>query len=172
MGVAMNTTTETSLQPGRYWLTFAWGGDTHRRRVILRHDDAGVLRSVWADEHWVAYPPVGPNDIGLRVDEFDSATLLEPETEATNVDTGHGTTMSFADDNIQAGRARSRVDSQGRGIRPGRYRLSTGSGSVVEVDIVEDQLNFDLWFTVATQGRSVRQRVDELADDVVFTRLS
>lgn len=136
--MAKAETKDRELSPGRYWLTFPWGGDRHRRRVLLQHDEAGVLRSVWADEHWRAFPPIGPGDIGLRVDEMDPETQLEPVDATPVLET---------DELVDRCRRAS-------GTRCGILRACCRRRSATTVD-----------------GRDVRQRVDELADDVVFTRI-
>lgn len=151
------------LETGRYVMTFRRGDSECRRRVLVVRDGEGVLRAVWADEHWRRSASLGgEGDIGLRVDQMPEDTRFEVVEVVMNL---------VIDEQSQATRKPLR-DNDDQAIRPGRYVLSRpGVKGTQVVEVFEDQLAFDLWLIVKVDGNDVRQRVDELSGDVQLQRV-
>lgn len=173
------------MEPGRYWITFPVGGKEHNRRVLVDYDACGVLRCRWASIQWKLFAPLSADDIGLRVDEMDGSIRFARVTEDTAdslpaVDAGSSTAVDSAhdvaaestassdsevtcDEQSQAPR-QTIMDCHGHVLVPGRYFLVASNGRLDPVEILEDQLTFDLWIHQSDK----RQRVDELPEAAVL----
>ena len=139
-------------------------GAEQRRRVLVVRDAEQQLRAVFADASWAVrdeYRP-GSGYVGLLVSQMPETTRFELVESQIDL---------VIDEQSQAVRRPLR-DTDGQPIRPGKYALSKpGDKRSRTVQVVEDQLVFDLWLVVKVDGDEVRQRIDELSGDVLLQRL-
>lgn len=79
------------------------------------------------------------------------------------------------DDQSHVATQRQRTDADGLPVRPGQYVIHPEDNpkSATPVTVFEDELTLDLCLRIITdRGGEHVQRVDELAEDVVFLRRS
>lgn len=63
------------------------------------------------------------------------------------------------------------LDVHGQAMTAGNYLMTRVGADPRTVRIVEDEISGDLAFTVTVDGVESRQRVEECAADVTFTRI-
>lgn len=63
------------------------------------------------------------------------------------------------------------IDLHGQAMTAGSYLMTCVGHDPVTVDINEDEVTGDLAFTITVDGVDTRQRVEECASDVTFTRV-
>ncbi len=62
-------------------------------------------------------------------------------------------------------------DVAGNAMTAGRYLMTRVGSEPITVDVCEDEVSGDLAFTIHIDGVDVRERVEECASDVTFTRI-
>jgi hypothetical protein len=77
--------------------------------------------------------------------------------------------MSSAD--IEQHAYHNSIDAHGNAMTAGEYLMTRVGSDPITVDVAEDEVSGDLAFTIHVDGVETRQRVEECASDVTFTRL-